>query len=335
MREGNTSPGSRLALDASDERSFDWGRTMRIAGVVFALLAITFLATLPRALSAQDEVEDGAEVMEEMEGWRPSPAVVQREESVKRSLESLEGHPWAGVYYKGDGLGANIRFSISPTGGASATWHGCMGLYGSNEGNIEERPDGSLRFAFTQPNKDEFGGFSDAALPVAWGERRYLIPPADLLEFVNAINMRWEPRKGVHGMFLLRDDDEQKEVEGVPQLPAEYLALIRAESRDFPIVRIDEVDKTGQSRKRVLGEACYRTYRVIFDPQSDPQLRVGTELLLGPPGDWETAEITTIAAGRGEAEAEFYLDSCEESRESHSDWQLITGGTNFDRFAAK
>lgn len=65
-------------------------------------------------------------------------------------------------------------------------------------------------------------GISTELLPIQWGERHYLIPTTRILEFINAINAGFEPRKTVSGMFFLKWGDEYKPVIGKPKLPAEY-----------------------------------------------------------------------------------------------------------------
>jgi hypothetical protein len=46
---------------------------------------------------------------------------------------SLAGPP-GGEYYSGDGLGVNWTVSLTEEGRFEFAWHGCLGLYDSNEG---------------------------------------------------------------------------------------------------------------------------------------------------------------------------------------------------------
>jgi hypothetical protein len=63
-------------------------------------------------------------------------------------------HPWAGVYYVGDGLGVNITMWLAPRSGCVARWTGCLGLYGANWGSVREVGD-ELVIAFDLPNARE------------------------------------------------------------------------------------------------------------------------------------------------------------------------------------
>jgi hypothetical protein len=57
---------------------------------------------------------------------------------------------------------------------------------------------------------------------VTWGERHYLIPTNRLVDFCNAVNAGDEPRQEGPGQFLLRVKDWEKNVNGLPSVPADY-----------------------------------------------------------------------------------------------------------------
>jgi hypothetical protein len=87
------------------------------------------------------------------------------------------------------------------------------------------------------PEKDASGRATDKKevaryRPVAWGERLYLLPADDLLSFCNAVNLGTEPRRNwaeemmsgsaYFGSFYLREGDEKKSADGLPQLPERW-----------------------------------------------------------------------------------------------------------------
>src|SRR5207244_1418020 len=57
---------------------------------------------------------------------------------------------------------------------------------------------------------------------VPWDGRVYLVPRDELARFCNDVNQGDEPRRSVHGSFLLRSGDERKKVSGSPEIPATY-----------------------------------------------------------------------------------------------------------------
>lgn len=244
------------------------------------------------------------------------------------ALAKVEGgHPWAGRYYEGDGLGANVSFLVSPVAGAAVTWHGCLGLYGANEGTVSQRDDGTLDVAFNWKNEEGgFANFPSHLLPVRWGERSYLVPPDQLLAFVNAINRGIEPRERMHGGWYLRVADEERPVAGLPALPPEYLALIRAENVAFAVRDVVRLPDTGAK------DLCQMHWRLTIDTNGDELLRVGTELEhAAPEGRYQTATIVELNPstavlessdyGRGNGKCRPYRDT----PQPDTTWRFATG----------
>lgn len=79
-------------------------------------------------------------------------------------------HPWAGQYYRGDGLGVNIRLLVAPRGGALVTWRGCTGLYGWNWGPVTTDAD-TLHIEFQLPTDSGIGSGFAANYHVAVTDR--------------------------------------------------------------------------------------------------------------------------------------------------------------------
>jgi hypothetical protein len=150
-----------------------------------------------------------------------SPEAEVRAEAVRDEVaaEVAGGadHAWAGTYYWGDGLGANVTVHLAPRAGFVFEWHGCLGLYGRNYGPLRDEGTHIVLEPELANKAGEFAGIDEELLPVAWGARRYLIAAGRMNEFCNAVNEGSEPRNGVHGLFLLRNGDEAKPADGSPR----------------------------------------------------------------------------------------------------------------------
>jgi hypothetical protein len=113
-----------------------------------------------------------------------------------------------------------------------------LGLYDRNYGAVTS-DKGKLRLSFTFPNKRKgFQGIAEELIPIAWGDRKYLVPSDDIVGFCNKVNDGSGPRKGVHGSHLLRRGDEEKEVTGFPNVPEEFKAYLLARPIEAEIIGV-------------------------------------------------------------------------------------------------
>lgn len=76
-------------------------RWCMLGGLVVVLLAMVFLLTADSKIVPQKSTEA---VTEEE----------RRRTLIQAEISELTNHPWAGEYYKGDGLSENCYLSISP-----------------------------------------------------------------------------------------------------------------------------------------------------------------------------------------------------------------------------
>lgn len=204
-------------------------------------------------------------------------------------------HAWAGDYYYGDGLGANISVSLAPKAGFYFQWVGCMGLYARNYGPVEYR-NGRLKFVFMLPNDPKSShSIAGGLVPIAWGCRRYLITPTEMLEFCNEVNSGREPRKGIHGMYLLRRGDEARAADGLPTVPAEFAPYLLDRPIDAAIVAVGKTNDKGTFVVLNRGEKHGLLPRM--------KLHV-VDVDFGIP----TAEVTQVDDGRSEALVERVFD---------------------------
>ena len=148
----------------------------------------------------------------------------ERRSVIQNEIEELKLHPWAGRYLYGSFV-SHFQLTIAPESGFAFSSGGCVGTYGLNYGTLR-LTDGTLTLVPQEKNQGDPWGISTELLPIQWGERHYLIPTTRILEFINAINAGFEPRKTVSGMFFLKWGDEYRPVVGKPKLPTEYAGYL-------------------------------------------------------------------------------------------------------------
>lgn len=244
--------------------------------------------------------------------------IKEKREKISTELENLKDHPWAGVYYMGDGLGTNVTLHTAPENGFTIVWRGCMGLYDQNHGEITEK-DGFLELKFAwELEKGYTGNYATEYFPLKWGERLYMLPKKEIVKFCNAVNSYEEPRKRVHGSFLLRRDDWEKPVESGPDLPEKYRPYLLAEPVDAKIVSVEETHNFG-GRKRS---------RVIVDKGKNDGLLPGMELhVLKPDSIYE--EVFLIKTDETQSEGWIFHEMPQSLFSSKvplpkKDWELST-----------
>ena len=148
----------------------------------------------------------------------------------------------AGSYYRGDGLGFNQTLEITAYGSFSTRASGCLRTYFRTPGRVLRH--GSL--IYLGPIARRGWSISDSGyLPVRWGERRYLVQAADVMGFVNEINLGSEPRKSAQGRHYIEGNDWSIPVSSPPTLPESYAQYLLDEPIEGVIYRDeDEEDFT-------------------------------------------------------------------------------------------
>lgn len=184
----------------------------------------------------------GAEVEPKFAASAEARAAEMRE-AIAREAETMVDHPWAGAYYFGDGLGVNASLALAPKAGCVFEWYGCMGLYDRNYGQATEK-DGRLSLKLEFPNEEiGFQGVAEELIPIQWGKRHYLISAKDIVSFCNIVNSGIEPRKRLHGRYLLRRGDEDADVEGKPVVPEAYAAYLLESPVEAEVIDVGQVKK--------------------------------------------------------------------------------------------
>jgi hypothetical protein len=263
------------------------------------------------------------QVLEANNGGVPA-AVVRRRAQVREAIELGSPAAWAGEYYEGDGLGANIELSLEPEAGIAATWHGCLGLYASNEGEVEERDDGALLFHFNLPNGESgaptFGTFPTLLRPVRWGARRYLLSDVQMIEFVNAMHQGMEPRRGAHGLFLLATDDDKLPVSGLPDLPESVLASVRSTPLIVQVLSVESLERMGD----IEFPECRARLRIRIP---DGEFVVpGLEFEVTSPSDeYARFKVTDFFGTDALVEDDLFQDCADTEHLPTPEWKLSTG----------
>lgn len=143
------------------------------------------------------------------------------------------GHPWAGDYYEGDGLGSNNSLLIAPSGEYSFESHGCTSFGPTEEGKI--RQEGDI-LHFDGDKTSEMAGRAYRVVP--WGKRVYLISEGALVSFANSINFGSEPRYSGRGFYFMRDGGEDHIATGWPLVPEEIKPYLLDHAIDATITAV-------------------------------------------------------------------------------------------------
>ena len=245
-----------------------------------------------------------------------------KRQKIETEIAQLKDHPWAGQYYFGDGLGANVSLTLAPENGFTITWYGCLGLYDQNHGTVDwdkDRNTLKMSFAF-EVEKGYIGRYASEYKPIRWGERVYLISANEIVQFCNDINSGREPRKGVHGQSFLRRGDEKKEAEGKPVLPEEFMPYLLDEPIDAAIVSVKDVRET----RDIIDSRVFITTVFINKGKKDG-LAPGMELYVMEPKNLvESMKLTKVV--ETQSEGEFRIWECRGLRTPTpaEGWQLST-----------
>ena len=156
---------------------------------------------------------------------------LNRRERIRRELKMLGEHEWAGVYSNGGGR-SSVTLHIAPKSGCAYTWYGCLGWYDVNHGGVLSTSDDAIVLDWKiDPELSRYDAVAATMVRVRWGDRRYLIPKTQMLIFCDDVNsgrLRRSLKCGT-GSYLLREEDGETDVSGLPVVPKEYRSWILRE----------------------------------------------------------------------------------------------------------
>jgi hypothetical protein len=241
----------------------------------------------------------------------------RKRQAILAEIKGIEGNEWAGEYYAGDGLGVNTSVVIAPKSGYVFEWHGCLGLYDRNYGDVTWT-NGRVRLSFTFENEREgLQELPTELIPISWGPRRYLIPADDVVGFCNDVNAGGEPRNGSHGLYLLRRGDEKVAVTGFPTVPKQYQEYLLAKPIEATIIAVGPYT----TRPSVV-DWKFKDTPVTIDAGARQGVRVGMELVVTNPEDAiDSVRVTKVDETRAEA---VMIQAGEEEPGPKVGWRLST-----------
>ena len=269
------------------------------------VIALTASGALPQSTVREPVSFDSAEAAARAEAGRTEIAA---------EVAGSPGQDWAGAYYWGDGLGANVSLDLAPGAGFVFEWHGCLGLYGRNYGTVGE--SGSrVTLEPELPNRTDSIGIDVEFLPVTWGARHYLIASGKVQDFCNAVNGGSEPRDEMHGRFLLREGDETKPVAGQPRALDGALDCVLARPLEATITSVGR-------RQKSAGDEHAAAIPVVVDAGREQGVWEGMEFHpLPPEAAYETARVTRVFERSSEAQ---FHPVAHDSFQPRPGWRLST-----------
>lgn len=250
------------------------------------------------------------------------PAVrdfIARVDQVEREIRSGGAPDWAGEYYLGDGLGGNFMVHVAPGAGYAWIGSGCVGTSTPELGSVTAEGDilvlRSLATASGAPPGRRLR-------IVRWNNRRYLIDDSRMVEFLEAIRFRDEPRREIHGRFYLRVGDEEELPLGMPGLREDELEHAYAPTYVLRVVRVEFDSCSSPEVSR-----CNPRLRFVVARTSDLHIHEGQAFAVyGPHHDGRRAAVRQINDAVVTLDLRVYCVRCVEPRTLDPDlWTLQSG----------
>lgn len=168
-------------------------------------------------------------------------AADKRLDTIAAEISALgPSHPWAGFYDTGVFFGGTT-LALAPKSGFWVNTNSDVDILGQTLVGRLEKTGAEFRFARDSGTFDlDYFQFDKGLTLVPWGERRYLLRPSQLVEFINDINAGLEPTYDrTEQLFMMRDGDDELPVSGVPDLPASVKPLLRRRPIEARILSVD------------------------------------------------------------------------------------------------
>ncbi|GJM25179.1 MAG: hypothetical protein DHS20C16_15940 [Phycisphaerae bacterium] len=188
----------------------------RIANNLRVARTVASVATMSIILAAIGCAQENKSTKKPLPAKINWPAVVPSELIARFSCGS--GYEGEVFDLKGDGSFDFTHYSCTFS-------QKCSGQYKLESGVVVLTADGSYPSLFAKFKNSRLKPVkwrTRRLVPLAWGDRMYLIEEGGHVEFCNQVNEGWEPRNRIHGRFLLRTDDWEIPVNEKPGLPNEY-----------------------------------------------------------------------------------------------------------------
>ena len=264
-------------------------------GALFATIRTHGAQALPAQVSSGDSAIAAASSQQ-----RGSSSYAQRTQRIRRELRELgSSDTWAGRYLWSSGF-ESLKLSLAPRSGAVMRPASDVVAPGPDSGfdcPIQVADDGGIHLLWSPAAMHSAAGFlSTELVPIRWGARRYLLPPAGLAQFAERINLGLEPRvyfmvdgeRGRQDTVLLRAGDEFKPVWGLPQSPSGPLPGVRIAPQPVAVLGVEVVRSTREAKD------CRISYRFTLDKGRHDGLRVGEQLDLSSKAGYARVRIEQV-----------------------------------------
>ena len=199
-------------------------------------------------------------------------AVQERMETVRKELETLKDHPWAGSYFRNGMLGPNLLLTIAPKSGFAYTWHSGdiletrkvngktvieYSLGDQNYGDVTWE-DGCLKLSPVLSVATSLGPLSTEFFPITWDKRVYLVPTNKIIDFCNNVNRVYPEylngsfffSRSLQEIEILQPYTERPKPTGKPDVPEKFKPYLLEKPVEGEVIAIGE---TREVRKRMYG----------------------------------------------------------------------------------
>ncbi|MCB1034794.1 MAG: hypothetical protein KDD47_13265 [Acidobacteria bacterium] len=263
-------------------------RTLVILALVFVAGLVSFVLSAVGAQEAESAPAGAGSVMDALAARDPrfseaaGEEVDRRNAAISREAAGLPEPHWAGSYYAGDGLGVNHYLSLAPDAGFTFEWHGCLGVYERNWGEVEADGDLLLLQPVFTGDPEGFIATTRRFRWVQWGERSYLIPGGEVAPFCNGINSGGEPRA------VVEVDDREKPFAPVALLPEDIRGCVLPAPVTTKVLEVEIGPWQGDARDWI-----YREVTVVIGLGTENGVFDGMELYLV--GTLESGAVSAAA----------------------------------------
>ena len=198
---------------------------------------------------------------------------------------------WAGDYSAQSGEVNVIAMRWSPRAGfVHLNFYTCLPeLRGLNYGTITATPDYILLTSQTSQRSGRVTKY----LPVKWGERHYLVPESEVAQFYKFVaGYGWKKDEYVFFDFLLKNDDLEKPIAGMPVLPRGYDQFVR---KPIEATITEILRREIKTERSYDGSLAYESHTFVkLNAGSADGIKRGMTLNVVESKDYERVEIVQV-----------------------------------------
>ena len=254
---------------------------------------------------------------------------------IQNEIARLKNHPWAGVYSTGAGL-EGFTLTLAPENGFTVIDWSDIGRYDQNHGTVDwdgDRIKLSLAFAVDSDTTRFARIHASEYILIRWGERVYLVPPDQMMRFVNdvnsmdAVNSGRAVRPGIGpGGIFLRSGDDKKAVSGKPELPEEFMPYLLDAPINVTIVSVKDI----REEERQAAPGLSGTYRtnvatIVIDKGKKDGLLADMQLWIIEPVRGSAGgrvKLTRVEETQSEGEYMYFVSPASDAPSTSRAWEI-------------